>query len=1204
MPKFYVKNHNTNYANMSIITIDNFYYEIYNKIIHYDDFVCRRKCGGTEKAMKLKKIISCFLASAIAAGGLITGNYSYISINSASAETYLSAPASTDVLKESAYVTWTPVSGADGYNVYCKPAGGSYTQLDTMLIRQYSGYFRADAVGLKSGSYVMKVVPTTNGKEDTSKAVESNPITVGNYDRSGFAFSANSPNGGTGVGAYNDDGTLKDDAVVLYLTEKTKSTMTLDVVTSDKGAVTSCTGISEILTALQKGYEKRPIDIRIIGKVTAQGVTDSGDTYNLHIKASNASRPVKNITIEGIGEDAVCYGFGIRCIRTQNIEVRNIGIMLFGDDGIAFETANKNIWIHNNDIFYGTAGSDADQAKGDGSLDLKNDSQYFTISYNHFWDSGKMSLCGMKSETGENWITYHHNWFDHSDSRHPRIRTMSVHVYNNYYDGNAKYGVGAVLDADAFVEANYFRNCKYPMLICGQGSDTGTFDDGVGAMIKSYGNHIEGAKSYITQNENSTSFDAYEASSRSDKVPDSVKSLDGYGYNNFDTDSNIMYNYTADAAADVPEIVISEAGRLGGGDFNFKFTSADDEDYAVNTALMAQIKSYTSPVIAIGSGFSSGSEVEPPTTTPAVTTKTPQTTPVPITTAKQETTKAPAITTSEIVISADAIYCSPNGSDSAKGTKDDPMSVNAAISLAKETQGITIYLLGGTYNFNKTILIEEANSGTSGKRNVIMAYPGEDVLWDFSSMTVNGSNRGVVLDGSYWHFKGFEIKGAGDNGMLLSGDNNIIEMMVFNDNQDTGLQISRYNSAYASIDQWPSNNLILNCTSKNNCDNASMENADGFAAKLTCGEGNVFDGCMAYNNSDDGWDLFAKTETGPIGVVTLRNCIAFRNGYTEFGEGYGDCDGNGFKLGGSGVGSAHIVENCLAFENLNCGFTDNNNPKLESLKNCTAYNNSVGANGKPNYSVYRCTDDGCDFSNLISYINIDELTKALAPGVSLKLANDKFVGTIQDSVYYNSGYYYVTDKVNVANGEKVGTKGAEITDDDFISVSAPAMGSDFHKLWRNADGTLNTNGFMETKSTSKYADLGIDFKSIELPPVPIITTPAVTSVSSAETTVTTVSTSVSSSQSQQSTEEATVPSYTGDLSKIKYGDVNTDGLVNSADVVVLNKYLINNEKYSLTSDIAYENANCVYDSSINSKDSMAIVNVVLQIIEEDKLGNI
>ena len=109
--------------------------------------------------------------------------------------------------------------------------------------------------------------------------------------------------------------------------------------------------------------------------------------------------------------------------------------------------------------------------------------------------------------------------------------------------------------------------------------------------------------------------------------------------------------------------------------------------------------------------------------------------------------------------------------------------------------------------------------------------------------------------------------------------------MIFNNNQDSGLQISRYKTSNATIDTWPSDNLILNCTAKNNCDDKTMENADGFAAKLTCGEGNVFDGCMSYNNSDDGWDLFAKTETGPTGVVTLQNCVAFRNGRTEDGRG-------------------------------------------------------------------------------------------------------------------------------------------------------------------------------------------------------------------------------------------------------------------------------------------------------------------------------
>jgi len=461
------------------------------------------------------------------------------------------------------------------------------------------------------------------------------------------------------------------------------------------------------------------------------------------------------------------------------------------------------------------------------------------------------------------------------------------------------------------------------------------------------------------------------------------------------------------------------------------------------------------------------------TTTSPVTTTT--TAPVTTTTAPVTTTTSPATTTTTTTTTTpvveSAIYCSPNGSSDGSFI-NKPTTVENAIANVKAGQ--TIYLLEGTYNIKSTINIEESNSGTASAYKTIMAYPGADVVWDFSSLSVSDSNRGVILQGDYWHFKGFEITKAGDNGMLLAGSNNVIEMMVFNNNQDTGLQVSRYKSSYSNISQWPSNNTILNCTSKNNCDDATMENADGFAAKLTCGEGNIFDGCMAYNNSDDGWDLYAKTETGPIGVVTIQNCIAFRNGYTEDGRGYGDCDGNGFKLGGAGVGTAHVVKNCLAFENLNCGFTDNNNPKLESITNCTAYNNGVGGNGKSNFMVYRCTDDGCDFSNIVSYYNSSTLSSALAPNASLKIGNDKLVGTIKNSVYYNGDYYNVSDKTDISSGSKVGTK-VTLSDSDFVSIKAPAMKTDFHTVWRNSDGSINTNGFMQLSTSSTYKTLGSKF---------------------------------------------------------------------------------------------------------------------------------
>jgi pectate lyase len=184
------------------------------------------------------------------------------------------------------------------------------------------------------------------------------------------------------------------------------------------------------------------------------------------------------------------------------------------DDGISLDTDNSNIWIHNIDVYYGKHGS-GDHAKGDGAIDVKSDSKYVTLSYCHFWDTGKSNMFGMKSESGPNYITYHHNWFDHSDSRHPRIRTMSVHVYNNYYDGNSKYGVGVTTGASCFAENNYFRHTHDPLLSSKQGTDAkgdGTFSGENGGIIKSFGNIYDetGGSAYyvpITYQSNNTSFD-------------------------------------------------------------------------------------------------------------------------------------------------------------------------------------------------------------------------------------------------------------------------------------------------------------------------------------------------------------------------------------------------------------------------------------------------------------------------------------------------------------------------------------------------------------------------------------------------------------------------------------------------------------------------------------------------------------------------
>ena len=510
---------------------------------------------------------------------------------------------------ETAYVKWASFAGASNYHVYIKGENDSdYRQLDYQLVRNYGSYGRADMPGLKEGTYQMKVVPVINGTEKEEAAAITSDLKVKAHDHGGFAHF----NYTNGIGAYNDDGTLKSNAKVFYVTANTAKTITTTVKTGSKETnITTCTGLQHIISAYEKGRDSTPLCFRIIGKVSKDDLDSIGSSAEgLQIKGK-VSVPM-NITIEGIGDDATLHGFGILIRNAESVEIRNLGMMWFMDDGISLDTKNSHCWIHHIDIFYGQKGSDKDQAKGDGSIDVKSNSQYCTFSYNHFWDSGKSSLCGMKSESGPNWITYHHNWFDHSDSRHPRIRTMSVHVYNNYFDGNSKYGVGVTYGANVFVENNYFRDCKYPMLISLQGSDVagggnGTFSGETGGTIKAYGNIFKGEYTYRPySSSNPTEFDAYQASSRQEQVPTSLTAKSGdYTYSNWDTDAAQMYEYTPDEAGDVPSIVkgIYGAGRINHGDFRPLFNNnTQDKEDAVNEALSAAIQQYDSFLIGFFEG--------------------------------------------------------------------------------------------------------------------------------------------------------------------------------------------------------------------------------------------------------------------------------------------------------------------------------------------------------------------------------------------------------------------------------------------------------------------------------------------------------------------------------------------------------------------------------------------------------------------------
>ena len=510
--------------------------------------------------------------------------------------------------QESAYLKWAPFEGASSYNVYVDDK-----KIDAQLVRQYASYYRADVLGLKEGTYSVKVVPVNaEGKEIAGANTASN-LVVKSYNREGFAHFKYA-----GVGAYNNDGTLKAGAKVLYVTAKTAKTVSTTVNTGKQETIT---GLQSIIDAYSKGKDKTPIAFRIIGKVNLSDLDHiSSSAEGLQIKGA-----MMNMTFEGVGDDATVYGFGFLLREAESVEFRNFAIMRCLDDAMSLDTDNSHVWIHNMDLFYGKKGGAADQAKGDGTVDIKGDSKYVTVAYNRFWDNGKASMCGMKSETGENWITYHHNWFDHSDSRMARVRTMSVHMYNNYYQHNDVYGIGATSGSSVFMESNYFDATKRPIMSSLQGTDAmgdGTFSGEKGGLIKAYGNVFANKPanfSYIPYAENNTSFDAYEVSNPSEQVPTSVKTLvGGTSYDNFDTNSSLMYTYAADKAEDVPSIVegFYGAGRLNHGDIDFVIP---DETVVTNghqqpwPALASILDAYTSGVVkvfgesnAAGEGGSAG----------------------------------------------------------------------------------------------------------------------------------------------------------------------------------------------------------------------------------------------------------------------------------------------------------------------------------------------------------------------------------------------------------------------------------------------------------------------------------------------------------------------------------------------------------------------------------------------------------------------
>ena len=382
------------------------------------------------------------------------------------------------------------------------------------------------------------------------------------------------------------------------------------------------------------------------------------------------------------------------------------------------------------------------------------------------------------------------------------------------------------------------------------------------------------------------------------------------------------------------------------------------------------------------------------------------------------------------------IYVSPNGKSNAAGTKDAPMDIYTAVKIAAPGQKILIK--EGTYNLSGTVKVERGINGTADAMIYMIADPeaGSRPVFDFG-----GKCAGMILAGDYWYFQGFDVTRSADaqKGIQVSGNHNILDRIKAYKNGNTGIQISRYLGT-DQFNQWPAHNTILNCSSYLNADKG-YEDADGFAAKLTVGQGNVFDGCIAAYNADDGWDLFAKVQSGSIGVVTIQNCVAFKNGYIldENGREINAGNGNGFKMGGDSMPGAHVLKNSVAFANKAKG---------------------IDSNSCPDIKVYSSTTFDNESYNVAFYTNTAVNTAFVADGIlSYKVSNKvaeqfKLLGTQNAADVKGVTNYYFDGSKTVNNN------GKEATASWFKSLDTASALKD-GGITRNADGTINMNGFLE-----------------------------------------------------------------------------------------------------------------------------------------------
>ncbi len=374
-------------------------------------------------------------------------------------------------------------------------------------------------------------------------------------------------------------------------------------------------------------------------------------------------------------------------------------------------------------------------------------------------------------------------------------------------------------------------------------------------------------------------------------------------------------------------------------------------------------------------------------------------------------------------------YVATNGSDSNPGTLGAPFAtVPKAISVA--APGTIIYIRGGTHSYTSTIRIER--SGSSGFPIQLLSYPGEQPVLNFTGQPYGASHRGILIttNGNWWEVKGLEICYAGDNAIKVEGSHHRFEQCVFHHNGDTGLQIG-----FGHDDENPGGMLaayveVINCDSYLNYDSDSNGgDADGFAAKMHCGKGISFHGCRAWENSDDGWDLFETDYS-----IVISNCWTWKSGVAQG-------NGNGFKLGGNGAGGdsygTHYAWNCIAFGHKVNGFTQNSHKDGLMVMNCLSF-----ANGNSGYNYF-----------MEGALNSGK-QNVFRNNVSIPRSGTNGGGFIEDNnaVQQNNSWNLVV----TANSA------------DYVSLAEAAA-----KAPRNADGSL-PSGFARLIAGSDLIDKGLD----------------------------------------------------------------------------------------------------------------------------------